>query len=316
MAALGAPLNRVFVAGCGVAVTMVLPARIPPAATAAEQNRAVLVVDTGGEVKQICVRFWEESISGAEMLQRADVDAALRPYAGKGVAVCSLCGTGCRADDSCLTCDPEGRYWAYSRAPAGTSGFRLSGAGASNTAVRNGDVEGWRWSRGASPAYISVAEVCDGAAPPTTTATTAATSTATTAGGQPRTATVPPGGPDPGPYDPRAPSAAPAPATAPNRRPPATGGTASSPSPPSPSATSPMSPTTAALAGAGVPEPAYRPGPATDPASRAPDPGALAARRSAQGDEAGSPAGLLAFAGLLTGLLGWAAWARRRRRTP
>lgn len=291
-------LGMATVACCSVVVAAVSPARLAPPAGAAEQNRAVLVVDTGEQVKKVCVRFWEESISGAELLQRADVQAALRPYAGKGVAVCSLCGVGCRTDDSCLTCDPDGRYWAYSRAPAGSPDFRLSAAGASNTQVRNGDVEGWRWSRGASPTYISVAEVCEGAAPATAaTATSAATTTATTTATNNPATTAPTATVAPGPNGP--------PGSVPRSL---TGSAPATPmSKPLPSgAPAPSSPTSTAVLTS--PEAAAGKVPTSSTAQRA------ATRDSDDGDEAGSPAGLLAFAGVLVGLLGWAAVARRRRR--
>lgn len=267
-------------------------------AIAAEQNRAVLVVDTGAQVKRICVRFWEESISGAEMLRRAEVDAALRPYAGKGVAVCSLCGVGCPTDDSCLTCDPDGRFWAYSRAPAGTSGFRLSPAGASNTEVRNGDVEGWRWSRGSSPGYISVEEVCDGTAPATAAGTGAAPTT-TVAGGQ---------APAPG----VAPDGAVTSTTASTVRPSSAGPRSTGTGLQASSTTSSF--TTISPSSTVPPVPPSGSGPATGPAGPGPDTEEVAAQRAARRDGGGSPAGLVAFAGVLAGLLGWAAWARRRRR--
>ncbi|HUP70692.1 MAG TPA: hypothetical protein VM142_12885 [Acidimicrobiales bacterium] len=273
------------------------PVGTTAATAAAEQNRAVLVVNTGEQVKKVCVRFWEESISGAELLRRAEVDAAMRPYAGKGVAVCSLCGVGCKTDDSCLTCDPDGRYWAYSRAPAGTSGFRLSPAGASNTEVRNGDVEGWRWSRGTSPVYLSVAEVCDGTSP-ATAGNTGAASTTTVAGGQSPVPGVTPDG-------------AVTSTTASTVRP-------SSPAPRSIRTGLPVSSTTSSFTTIGPsstvpPVPPSGSGPATGPAGSGPDTEEVAAQRAARRDRGGSPAGLVAFAGVLAGVLGWAAWARRRR---
>lgn len=281
-------------------VAMAAPGGSRPAtaATIAEQNRAALVVDTGEQVKKVCVRFSEESISGAELLRRAEVDAGLRPYAGKGVAVCSLCGVGCRTDESCLTCDPDGRYWAYSRAPAGTSSFRLSPAGASNTEVRNGDVEGWRWSRGSAPGYSSVEEVCDGAAPPAaSTGTTTPTPTATSS----PAATVAPASSAGSSVTPAAPSV--------SSRPGSPASTGTVPRSPSSTTATPVAPagnssTSSSSSRSSPPKPA---------ASSAGDQ-TLAGQRAARSDDGGgSPAGLLAFAGLLGGLLGWAAWARRRR---
>lgn len=284
-------LNIAFVAACGVVVATVFPARIVAPAMAAEPNRAALIVDTGEQVKKVCVRFWEESISGAELLQRAEVQAALRPYAGKGVAVCSLCGVGCRTDDSCLTCDPDGRYWAYSRAPAGSPDFRLSAAGASNTQVRNGDVEGWRWSRGTSPIYISVAEVCDGTAPagtasPPTSAAPAVTTTTMAAGSSTTS----------GPGLTRTPARAP---------------TAAAINPAS--TTVPPVPTTASTAASTTEidtTPSARTSDVAAPAAGDPRP---TSREGKDDEGAGSPAGLIGFAAVLAGLLGWARVIRHRR---
>ncbi|HUR18070.1 MAG TPA: hypothetical protein VMZ51_03920 [Acidimicrobiales bacterium] len=286
-------------AGCWLAVTASAGgATTTGAGGASEQNRAVVVVDTGEQVKKICVRFWEESISGAELLQRAEVDAALRPYAGKGVAVCSLCGVGCRTDDSCLTCDPDGRFWAYSRAPAGTSAFRLSSAGASNTEVHNGDVEGWRWSRGTSPGYISVEEVCDGATPASASATTS------TAVVEAPGATVPPAGSSGSPFTTSTPSTSRPGASAP-------GGTGTRS--PSSTAGAGASPADLAQPDAVPPPPAPSPG-AGEQVSSPSDVATAAPHGAAKDDGGGSPGGLIVFAGVLAGLLGWAAWARRRRR--
>ncbi|HEX2038832.1 MAG TPA: hypothetical protein VHF47_03755 [Acidimicrobiales bacterium] len=172
-------------AACAVVAgaTLSSPPAAPPAAAAAPEHRAVVVVDTGREVRRICVRFAEDFITGQELLIRAGTDPVLRQYSGLGAAVCALCGVGCPPDESCLTCGGD-TYWTYSRAPKGTSEFKVSGAGASNTKVYDGDVEGWRWSKGLLPAYASVDQVCgpapgagtttSTAGPPTTTATAVA----------------------------------------------------------------------------------------------------------------------------------------------
>ena len=151
---------------------------VAPAGAAGGQpaeHRAAVLVDTGTEVKSVCVRFREESISGIEALQRAAVDPVLQAFSGKGAAVCSLCGVGCPAGESCLTCNAEGRFWSYSRAPAGTTTLRTSGVGASSTTVRDGDVEGWRWGLGGAPPFVTVQQVCGETAATTTSSTGAAT---------------------------------------------------------------------------------------------------------------------------------------------
>lgn len=128
-------------------------------AVASAPNRAAVVVDTGSEVKTACVEFAESSITGVEALQRAGFEPVARGYGGIGVAVCSLCGKGCPADGSCLTClSPD--YWSYHRAPSGQGAFAYSQVGPGATEVRNGDVEGWRWGTGGAPAFLSFQSVC------------------------------------------------------------------------------------------------------------------------------------------------------------
>ena len=133
-------------------------------------HRAALVIDTGTAVKRICVRFDGDSISGTELLQRAGIDPVIRSFSGEGAAICALCGVGCPADETCLTC-AGATYWAYSRAPAGSSSYLVWGRGASNTRVHDGDVDAWRWSAGGSPVYVPFSGVCDGPAPASTTTT-------------------------------------------------------------------------------------------------------------------------------------------------
>lgn len=281
-------------AGTSLAALDQAPGAGAVVAQPAPEQRAAVVVDTGTEVRRVCVRFTEESLTGIEALVRAGTDPVLRAFAGKGAAVCSLCGTGCPGDGSCLTCDPAGRFWSYSRAPSGTGTLRTSGVGASSTTVRDGDVEGWRWGTGGSPPFATVAEVCGEVAAATTTSTAAATTTTaaspvTTAPGA-GAATTTIRGPSP---------RSPAPAT-----------TAPAATTPAPTTTAP----TAAAGGSPAPTPPEGPVPSTAAvATTAPAGGDLASSRRRDTD-GGGPWGLAAFAATLAGLVGWSAAARRRRR--
>jgi hypothetical protein len=136
----------------------------PPAA-AQSQNRAAIIVHTGGGSAAVCVRFSEASISGLDALQRAGLGAAIRGFSGQGGAVCGINGTGCPADNSCLTCQAP-NYWAYHRAGAGAGGFTFSSSGAGATQVTDGSVEGWQWGTGSAPPFQTVDQVCGAASPP------------------------------------------------------------------------------------------------------------------------------------------------------
>lgn len=160
--------------------------------TVAEEHRAAVIVDTGTEVKSVCVRFREESITGVEALARAQLDPVFHGFAGKGAAVCALCGVGCPAGDSCLTCNPEGKFWSYSRADAGARVLRTSGVGASSTTVGDGDVEGWKFALGGTPPFATVEQVCGEApaAPSITVAPSPAPVVTTTVAGVTSTSSV------------------------------------------------------------------------------------------------------------------------------
>ena len=260
---------------------------VAPAGAAGGQpaeHRAAVLVDTGTEVKSVCVRFREESISGIEALQRAAVDPVLQAFSGKGAAVCSLCGVGCPAGESCLTCNAEGRFWSYSRAPAGTTALRTSGVGASSTTVRDGDVEGWRWGLGGAPPFVTVQQVCGEAA--TTTTSTGAT-------------TLP----------------SPIASTVPSPSTPSTGATVPRTGPPSGASTT----ATAAFATTSAPGTTTT-GPTgpTEPDATSRSTLGAAAPASTERESGGgsSMTGLALLAVALGGLLVWSARLRRSRRAP
>lgn len=280
----GRPAAAVALAAGAVAALWEAPAgRLPgPAPAAAADHRAGVLIDTGTQVKRVCLHFPEDSISGVEALARANVQAVFQGYTGKGIAVCALCGVGCPAGESCLTCDAGGRYWSYSRAPAGTSVLRTSPVGASSTEVHDGDVEGWKWGLGGIPPFATVEEICDGTAPTTTTAA-ATTSTAPAGTAVTTTTAAAPGTTRPATGSTRPPATAASPTTAA----PTTATTA-----PQAATTAPAAPTTAA------PSPPVA-APATPPAA---------------GGGGGGWAGLAAFAAVLGALAAWTVRVRRRRR--
>ncbi len=172
--------------------------RIQP--IAATTNYAAVVIDTGQEVKKFCLAFPEDEITGAEALRRVDAQVVFANFGTRGQAVCSLCGTGCPSSN-CF-CDPN-RFWAYHRAGPGGAPYAFSRTGASGTAVRNGDVEGWKWGGGEAPPAAKVSEVCNVDEPPSRTSSAApATSTTTTQVGQEPPATTSTTGAQPSPASP------------------------------------------------------------------------------------------------------------------
>jgi MYXO-CTERM domain-containing protein len=193
-------------------------------------HRATVVVDTGsGTVWSACVTF-SGTISGIEALELAaatipGLAPVYEPYPGEGRAVCRLLGVG-NDPPGCLGKTAE--YWAYFR-----NGEYARGGG-SRSVVRDGDVEGWSFSRGTAPRSATAgSEAVAASAVPTTappsTAPAPATPPSTTPAPVPSpSSTVVPGGPT-GPRAsdgaaPSSPSPSPAPGdTAPEDLPPPAG---------------------------------------------------------------------------------------------
>src|SRR4051794_6567478 len=133
---------------------------VPDVAPAASPHQAAVIVDTGGTVKRVVVTFSEDSITGLDALQRAGANPVVYQFGGQGGAVCRLLGVGRDAGPDCLGGgDGDARYWAYFRAPAGTSSFKYSSVGGGSARVHDGDVEGWKFGTGAAPQYVSVASL-------------------------------------------------------------------------------------------------------------------------------------------------------------
>jgi hypothetical protein len=142
---------------------------VPDVASAASPHRAAVIVDTGSSVKRVVVTFDEDSITGLDALQRAGANPVVYQFGGQGGAVCRLLGVGRDAGPDCLGGgDGDARYWAYFRAPAGTSTFKYSSIGGGSARVHDGDVEGWKFGTGSAPQYVSLASLLPPTSPPPT----------------------------------------------------------------------------------------------------------------------------------------------------
>lgn len=138
-------------------------------ATAATPHHAAVIVDTGSTVKRVVVTFGEDSITGIDALQRAGMNPVVYQFGGQGGAVCRLLGVGRDAGPNCLGGgDGDARYWAYFRAPTGTSSFKYSSVGAGSARVQDGDVEGWKFGTGTAPQFVSLASLLPPPPPPPT----------------------------------------------------------------------------------------------------------------------------------------------------
>jgi hypothetical protein len=176
--------SRAVLASLVVLAALALPTLPMAPAAAAGASRARVIVDIGGQTVVRDITF-DGTITGIQALQLAGADPVVYSFNGQGGAVCRLYGVGRDAGPGCLGgADGDPNYWAYFRAPAGSTSFTYSRAGAGSVTVHDGDVEGWRWGTGAAPAWSAAP------APTTTTTAPAPAGGGPTAGG----GTASPGG--------------------------------------------------------------------------------------------------------------------------
>ncbi len=117
-------------------------------------HAAGLVIDYGdGRISYAWVPFTEESISGIELLKRSGLSLVSISFGGLGEGVCSIEDTGCGVEPCrarlCQTADRASPFWQYLRQD-GPGNWKRFALGASQSDVRDGDIDGWAWS-GAPP---------------------------------------------------------------------------------------------------------------------------------------------------------------------
>lgn len=136
----------------------------PMAATAATNHASLVVTFGDGSTLTFCIEFGEDTITGAELLQRSGLSVVTASSGGIGAGICSIEGEGCNDPGDCF-CKCKGgscAYWVYYRYKDGA--WQYSPVGAGNRTVRNGDADGWVWGSGGDPPDASGA-VCPESAP-------------------------------------------------------------------------------------------------------------------------------------------------------
>lgn len=126
----------------------------------------IVVQFENGEVVNKCVQFNEGSLSGIEMLDRAGFDTKVDASNAMGVAVCKIGKEGCNYPNKSCFCNCQGaecKYWSYWQLIDGA--WKYSDTAASNTKIKNGDVEGWRYGVGTTdsappPQLMTFEQVC------------------------------------------------------------------------------------------------------------------------------------------------------------
>jgi hypothetical protein len=121
-----------------------------------------------------CVELDGPDATGLDVLQQAGLGLIYEPGSLVGSAVCKIGETGCDYPAEDCFCQCPGNpchYWTYWYAEGGE--WKLSSLGASNRAMRDGDVEGWVWGDGKTrpPAEILAQGICSAPQSPTSVAT-------------------------------------------------------------------------------------------------------------------------------------------------
>lgn len=156
-----------------------------PVAAQEEQRAGLVIIHGDGSVTTQCVAFTEESLTGAELLTRSGLELAVEA-SSMGGTICQIDGEGCDFPAESCFCQCQGSpcvYWSYWRWQDGA--WQYSNAGAGNTTVRDGAVEGWRWGLGTvdkaePPPVVTFADICGAGAAPVEGSPPTSLATATT----------------------------------------------------------------------------------------------------------------------------------------
>lgn len=132
---------------CGLLIAL---GALPGRAAQEPVHAAGLVIDYGdGRVSYAWVPFLEESITGIELLERSGLSLVSVSFGGLGDGICSIEGTGCGVGECrsrlCQTSDRESPFWQYIRQDE-SGEWKAFGLGASQSTVRDGDIDGWAWT--------------------------------------------------------------------------------------------------------------------------------------------------------------------------
>ncbi len=119
-----------------------------------------LVVQVNGQTITRCVTLSEDKPTGYDVLKDSGLDL-ITSIGGMGVAVCSIDGVGCPANDCfCQSYSAPYYYWSYWHLQNDT--WTYSSLGASNYFVAAQSVEGWIWGDGKTPPpVLNFASICN-----------------------------------------------------------------------------------------------------------------------------------------------------------
>lgn len=130
---------------------------------AAVHHAALVIQHSSGSLITRCVAFAEDQISGLQLIERSGVQYEAQSFGSVGTAICQLDREPSSVPSGCFGSGP---YWQYFHRRGG--GWQTSAVGAASAALRDGDMDGWRYASGANqaPGNVAFASVCAAPAPP------------------------------------------------------------------------------------------------------------------------------------------------------
>jgi len=157
MAVLANARKCIQAAGFLLALTLAL---LPGTATTQETppQAGLVIVTADDDVITTCIDLEETTLTGLQLLQKADVNHVL---SAEGGAVCSLAGVGCPPNDCFCECKGTPcQYWSYYHLDVDGT-WAYSGVGAGAWTLRPDDVDAWVWGDGSQqPPVTSFEEIC------------------------------------------------------------------------------------------------------------------------------------------------------------
>jgi hypothetical protein len=138
-----------------------------------DAGQAALVVVLGdSHVETRCVSLEEGALTGADLLQRTDLDIVFEVSA-LGQKVCQIEDVGCRYPDEpcfCRCMSSDCTYWNYYYRAPGDAAWIYSPLGSGARQIQPGGMEGWVWGDGRTPPPdLAFEDIC---APPVTATAT------------------------------------------------------------------------------------------------------------------------------------------------
>ena len=125
-------------------------------------HAGLMIVFPDGRVESRCIEFSDDSISGAELLERSGLPVVFSGFGGLGAGVCRIDDVGCSDPGDCY-CQCRGgdcHYWTYYALVDGE--WRFQNVGPSTKRVHDGDVQAWVWGNGRTrPPPAEFAAMCN-----------------------------------------------------------------------------------------------------------------------------------------------------------